>query len=310
MSFRLYFLDDSIVPREVAADEGLTTIGRWPEEGVVLNDRTVSRRHALIRREGDRVVIEDAGSTFGTFLNNNEVAAGGQAELRDGDIVRFGRVVAVCRFETAAEEPEDTLENAAFASQANARLLLLEGEVVRRRPIAGARTLIGSAPYCDVRLYDANAPAEQAVIRASAGGFHIEPRSADEPPILDERQLPVRSRTRLSSNSVILLRGAQALFLYDFDASGRPVDDPLRRIPRRRLLRHVASQCGVSRAALSRQCRDRRALVQSLGEVLVEKGMVTPLFWRVVCSRLEVSGVLAARRSTWIGRLRSILARE
>jgi hypothetical protein len=53
---------------------------------------TTSSVHAILlaaSRPG-RVVVEDSGSTNGTFVNENLLAAGQRWELRDGDRIRFG----------------------------------------------------------------------------------------------------------------------------------------------------------------------------------------------------------------------------
>ena len=53
---------------------------------------TTSSLHAvLLARAGPgRIVIEDTGSTNGTFVNGNALSPGQRWELRDGDQVRFG----------------------------------------------------------------------------------------------------------------------------------------------------------------------------------------------------------------------------
>ena len=61
----------------------LTTIGRAIENDIVVTSKRVSREHARIRREGRKLLLEDLGSTNGTFLNDERLAA--PAELRDGD---------------------------------------------------------------------------------------------------------------------------------------------------------------------------------------------------------------------------------
>jgi hypothetical protein len=48
-------------------EHNITTIGRDPESDAWLNDATVSRRHAVIRRYGDRFFVDDTGSTNGTY---------------------------------------------------------------------------------------------------------------------------------------------------------------------------------------------------------------------------------------------------
>ena len=64
-----------------------TTIGRSPDCGIFLDDVTVSRRHAVLRRQ-DGFWIEDQGSLNGTFLNRKRIES---AQLEDGDEVQVGK---------------------------------------------------------------------------------------------------------------------------------------------------------------------------------------------------------------------------
>jgi DNA-binding response OmpR family regulator len=66
------------------ADE--TTIGRWPDNDVVIADRWISRHHALITRRGLRYVVKDLGSKNGTFVNGQRLT--GPQELEDGDRIQ------------------------------------------------------------------------------------------------------------------------------------------------------------------------------------------------------------------------------
>jgi pSer/pThr/pTyr-binding forkhead associated (FHA) protein len=67
----------------------LTTIGRHPESDVFLDDVTVSRRHAEVRREADgRLELTDVGSLNGTYVNNERID---QADLAEGDQVQVGK---------------------------------------------------------------------------------------------------------------------------------------------------------------------------------------------------------------------------
>ena len=59
-----------------------------PGRDCVLADPTVSRRHARLRRQGDRWLLADLGSTNGTRLNGWRLAE--EVELRAGDRVSFG----------------------------------------------------------------------------------------------------------------------------------------------------------------------------------------------------------------------------
>ena len=71
-----------------ALDEDVVSLGRHPKSDIFLDDITVSRRHAEVRREGARYWVRDVGSLNGTYLNR-ELAEDG--ELSDGDEVQIGK---------------------------------------------------------------------------------------------------------------------------------------------------------------------------------------------------------------------------
>jgi len=63
-------------------------IGSGGDCGLRLRDASVSSSHARLQREGDEVVIEDLGSSRGTYLNDQSVE---RAHLKKGDLLRIGR---------------------------------------------------------------------------------------------------------------------------------------------------------------------------------------------------------------------------
>jgi pSer/pThr/pTyr-binding forkhead associated (FHA) protein len=70
-----------------ALDEALTTAGRHPDSTIFLDDITVSRRHAEVRRVGDGYEVADVGSLNGTYLNRERVET---SALTDGDELQIG----------------------------------------------------------------------------------------------------------------------------------------------------------------------------------------------------------------------------
>ena len=70
-------------------------VGREPSADVWIDSSAVSRRHARLRPDGNRVVIEDLGSKNGTWVNGAPVT--GIFDVRDGDEIRFGTVTARLR---------------------------------------------------------------------------------------------------------------------------------------------------------------------------------------------------------------------
>lgn len=71
------------------------TIGRADKCHVILDDTYVSQVHARIFARGESYLIEDLGSTNGTYLNRKRVA--GATELQRGDRVKIGKTVLEMR---------------------------------------------------------------------------------------------------------------------------------------------------------------------------------------------------------------------
>jgi hypothetical protein len=67
----------------------LTTIGRGADSTVALTDDFASERHARIRRTAAGFVLEDSGSTNGTFLDDRRVSE--PTPLCEGDELTVGR---------------------------------------------------------------------------------------------------------------------------------------------------------------------------------------------------------------------------
>ena len=86
------------MPRLVLQFEGRTlqehgvgsavTIGRLPDNGLVIENPAVSGRHARVFREGDAFVVEDLQSTNGTFVNGTRIT---RQPLQDGDVLLVGK---------------------------------------------------------------------------------------------------------------------------------------------------------------------------------------------------------------------------
>ena len=75
--------------RHVSIDQAVTDIGRQLDNNLVLDDATVSRKHAQIRWRFGRFVIHDVGSKAGTFVNGKKIS---ESVLESGDIVTLGKI--------------------------------------------------------------------------------------------------------------------------------------------------------------------------------------------------------------------------
>ena len=69
------------------------TIGRDSNNGVAINDAEVSRKHSRLIFQGGKYVIDDLGSTNGTFVNGQRLA--GPVVLKAGDVVSLGEQIVL-----------------------------------------------------------------------------------------------------------------------------------------------------------------------------------------------------------------------
>ncbi|MDQ3660142.1 MAG: FHA domain-containing protein [Actinomycetota bacterium] len=94
-------------PRKVAIVEGDTmkgksfevseelVVGRAEKCHIVLDDTYVSQMHARIFSKGESIMVEDLGSTNGTYLNRRRITS--PSELQRGDQVKIGKTVMELR---------------------------------------------------------------------------------------------------------------------------------------------------------------------------------------------------------------------
>jgi pSer/pThr/pTyr-binding forkhead associated (FHA) protein len=73
---------------KILIDRDVTTVGRHPESDIFLDDVTVSRRHAEVRRKDGRFYVHDMGSLNGTYVNRDRVE---NTQLASGDELQVGK---------------------------------------------------------------------------------------------------------------------------------------------------------------------------------------------------------------------------
>lgn len=82
------------------------TVGRDSTNEVAINDAEVSRRHARLTFQGGKYVLEDLGSTNGTFVNGQRLS--GPRVLKPGEVVSFGEQIVLV-FEVVTSDPGATM---------------------------------------------------------------------------------------------------------------------------------------------------------------------------------------------------------
>ena len=81
-------------------------IGRDSSNEISINDAEVSRRHARLTFQGGKYVLEDMGSTNGTFVNGQRLV--GPRVLKTGEVISLGEQI-VFVYEAVDSDPGATM---------------------------------------------------------------------------------------------------------------------------------------------------------------------------------------------------------
>jgi pSer/pThr/pTyr-binding forkhead associated (FHA) protein len=117
-----------LVTHELTRD--IVTIGSAPLNHIVIDDPAVSAQHAILARVADSYRLKDLHSTNGTQVNGISIT---DAELKDGDKIQFGSIVAVfCG-------TLQTLMKQMSSSLAGPLILPVPAQIERESPMATAQ---------------------------------------------------------------------------------------------------------------------------------------------------------------------------
>jgi len=166
-------------------DRALLVLGRDAKVADLrIDDATVSRRHALVEVEGERVRITDLGSTTGTKINGARLQPDVPSTLEPGDFVHLGRAVLSFHVVAPPAAPSAPPRRGAAAPAPGARTfpwpwvaLGLALVVVGLAGALVALNLSGSAPQ-----EEASAPEERAPASPAPGIEEPEPPPVEKPP--------------------------------------------------------------------------------------------------------------------------------
>jgi vacuolar-type H+-ATPase subunit E/Vma4 len=82
------------------------TVGRSIDCAISLSEDSISRVHLIVSRQGNQVVLEDKGSSNGTFINEHRMAQNTPVPVTDADNIRIGKSEYVLTIEVEAPENE------------------------------------------------------------------------------------------------------------------------------------------------------------------------------------------------------------
>lgn len=98
--------DDKVIER-VVIDKRRVSIGRTKENDIVLENRGVSRKHAVIEFNDSGAVLIDNESLNGIFLNDRRVT---EEALRENDEITIGKYCLIFH----AQETEESVSDAGY----------------------------------------------------------------------------------------------------------------------------------------------------------------------------------------------------
>ena len=102
-------IDPSDQVRQFPISNAQFTIGRRVESSLCLPLACISKNHARIEWDEDRLILRDLNSTNGTFLNGTRVED--RAELSEGDLIQFANIVFRLSRQNLATESHTMHEN-------------------------------------------------------------------------------------------------------------------------------------------------------------------------------------------------------
>ncbi len=83
----LKILSEKLKGKEFSLSANEFVIGRDPAADLVVDDKAVSRRHAVIVKAGDAYVMNDLRSKNGVYVNNMKLS---KKVLKSGDVIQIG----------------------------------------------------------------------------------------------------------------------------------------------------------------------------------------------------------------------------
>ncbi|QDS87283.1 FHA domain protein [Rosistilla ulvae] len=209
-------IDPQAIPQSTGGAK-VYRVGRFPDNDLVLDRDMISGRHALLVVEGDRIMIEDLGSTNGTAVGtiDNRI---GYAEVRERDRVFFGSfsimVTHLLAMTRKSKPPETVIEQPVHAartdlvSKASSRRGLLATAALLAALMAGwwMRPVAPQAPS-DL-LSSGNSPSTPEILPSEV----LELQAAMPPPDQKADLLAARDKDQ-PSGPIPISEAADALFM-------------------------------------------------------------------------------------------------
>ena len=286
--------------KEIAL-RGPLTVGRLPDNDIVIEDDLVSGHHGRIEKHGQTWRYVDLGSTNGSVVAAGPTLRGGESfEILEDCQVLLGATVLDIRLEAGStyilkrdDPPGDPADVTMTAGQPVAlpphlpRLLVVQGGRVKTVEVTAPRVTIGRAGRCEVHIEDPSVSARHAELRWDGSSWLLRDLASTNGTRVGLHKV-TRARP-VGNNDHLILGQVDMLFVVE----GGPQLDP------EAALATLESDGRLGRAQ-ARQAREELAAGKgSLGEILVRNGWLSPGQWSEAASDSTVAQRPFARAPLW-----------
>jgi pSer/pThr/pTyr-binding forkhead associated (FHA) protein len=166
--------EDKVIER-IVTEKKRISIGRTNDNDIVLENRAVSRKHAMIEFNNNAAVVMDNESLNGVFVNNRKIS---EEVLRDEDIITIGKYSLVYHSETSQDHDGGANFDGTMVLTTKRQKKRLENDRVEKEMIAqyGGSLLVGeeNTDFSEYRIdRDVTTIGKAKFVHVHAKGFLI-----------------------------------------------------------------------------------------------------------------------------------------
>lgn len=221
------------VLKEITLDKVGLTIGRKPDNDLVLDDESASGHHARIVQIQSVFFIEDAGSSNGTFANGKRTD---RKQLVNGDKITIGQHALVYQEDTSqavAPPPKPTfdsdktivmtpaLQRELLKAQGKPSDTLKPGKAVVLQVVSGSTdqkeykltgpvSIVGAQDNATVKLTGWFAPKRAALLNRQGSGYAVAPSEEGKKILVNGTA--IQGSTALKEGDLIEVAGVTLLY--------------------------------------------------------------------------------------------------
>ncbi len=293
---------DGKVLHDLPVDKELV-VGRAPDVDLRIEDDEVSSKHLRIRRSGERILVTDLGSTNGTKTGTGtELKANEEVELSRGqklvlgeailELVQVDEQISSAMHDNAAtvvagsNAGQRQLVNLAKFRACKPRLVIAAEHDRRTMPLEVMEVTVGrDRESCEIVIDHQSISAKHAKLSFSGGRCLITDLGSANGTTVNGAK--ITEPTALDVESAVAIGSVDCLYVQNPPESG---DVGVR------LAEALAHHVVTKGQASLQQCREvlgeHRQGGRSIGEVYVEKGVLTPAAWMQLWEQREAIGAL------------------